>query len=427
MNRRGALVLALVLILGSSCGKQLLPTQPASDIAARDPVQALHASRTNDAAQIIGSTRSGAQFALYRPDHWNRDLVLYAHGYTPPTDPIHLPPIDGLRDQLLAMGFAVAYSSFSENGLAIKDGIRQTERVEELFADRLGRPRRTFVIGTSMGGVIAVALAEDDPEHYRGLLTVSGLIGGSRGLVDYIAHVRVLFDLYYPGVLQGDLLHIPPGLNLNQHVIGPAVQAMSANPQGAAIISQLVQTPVAFANGPELVGSIVQALALHFIELDDLLRRTHGDSFFDNSRVTYTGRLPAPVLADINARVARYRSTSDAQELLDDYYEPSGRLRIPMMTIYNERDPVVNPFNETRYRERVARRGHADLLVQRAFPRYGHSEVFSPQEISQAFAELVARAGRGDHDDDDRDSDSRAVAQGAARPDREMAGSHANR
>src|SRR5438093_2054669 len=209
MNRRwGASVLALLLVLGSSCGKQLLPTQPASDVAARDPVQALRVSRTSDAAQIIGSTRSGAQFALYRPDRWNGALVLYAHGYTAPGEPIHLPPIDNLRDQLLGMGFGVAYSSFSENGLAIKDGIRQTERVEELFADRLGRPRRTFLIGTSMGGVIAVALAEDGPEHYDGLLTVSGLIGGTRGLVDYIAHIRVLFDLYYPGVLPGRLHHV---------------------------------------------------------------------------------------------------------------------------------------------------------------------------------------------------------------------------
>jgi hypothetical protein len=35
------------------------------------------------------------------------------------------------------------------------------------------------------------------------------------------------------------------------------------------------------------------------------------------------------------------------------------------------------------------------------FPRYGHSELFTPQEISQAFAELAARAGQRHHDDDD--------------------------
>jgi pimeloyl-ACP methyl ester carboxylesterase len=411
----GMFLLALLLVVAPGCGKQLLPTQPTVETAPPDRAVEMRASRSKDAAEVIGRTQSGAIFAMYRPDHWKGDLVLYAHGFTAPTDPIHLPPIENLRDQLLAQGYAVAYSSFAENGLAVKDGIRQTERLVERFTDRLGRPRRVFLLGSSFGGLIAVALAERDPERYAGLLTVSGLIGGSRGLIDYIANVRVLFDLHYPGVLPGDLLHMPPGLNLNQHILGPAVQAMSAHPQGAGIISQLVQSPVPFANGPELVGSIATALALHFIELQDLLQRTEGESFFDNSNVTYSGALPAPVLADINARVARYHSTEDVQEFLDRYYETTGRLRIPMSTLYNERDPQVNAFNESRYRERVARRGRAELLVQRSFARYGHSELFTPEEITQALVELALRAGKRDRDDDgDRDSDRAAVAQGGA-------------
>ena len=409
-SRRSLCLLALLSTLGWGCGKHSLPTQPASDVAVERVVQESMSHRRNGAAEITGSTESGALFALYRPANWQGDLVLYAHGLTLPTDPIHLPPIDALRDQLLARGFAVAYSSFSENGLAVRNGIRSTAGVERIFSSRLGRPRRVFLIGSSFGGIIAVALAERDPDHYSGLLTVSGLIAGTRGLIDYVAHVRVLFDVYYPGVLQGDLFHIPPGLNLNQHVVGPAVQAMSANPQGAGIISQLVQTPVPFASGPELVGSIVQALGTHFVLLDDLLQRTDGDSFFDNSSVVYSGPLPAAVLADANARVARHHSSEDVQEFLDRNYEPSGRLRIPMLTLSNTRDPEVHAFNETRYAERVARRGRAGLLEQRAFARYGHTKLFTPEEIAQAFQELVARAPdrhRGRDRDDDGD---RAVA-----------------
>lgn len=396
-------LLALLLVFAPGCSQEL-PTQPAVDSASADRAVEMRASRRKDAAEVIGRTQSGALFAMYRPDHWKGDLVLYAHGFTPPTDPIHFPPIENLRDQLLAQGYAVAYSSFSENGLAVRDGIRQTERLVERFRDRLGRPRRVFIIGSSFGGLIAVAMAERDPDRYAGLLTVSGLIGGSRGLLDYMAHVRVLFDTVYPGVLPGDLLHMPSGLNLNQHVLGPAVQAMSANPQGAGIISQLVQSPVPFASGPELVESIATALGLHFIEIGDLLQRTNGESFFDNSGVTYSGPLPAPVLADINARVARHHSTEDAQEFLDRSYETTGRLKIPMLALSNTRDPQVPSFNESRYRERVARRGRPDLLEQRVIARYGHSEKFTPEEIAQAFGELVLRATRdrdGDDDDDD--------------------------
>ena len=405
------LLLTLLLVTSPGCGKQALPTQPATDITARDPAQDLRASRRGEAADIVGSTRSGALYSLHRPARWNRDLVLYAHGFTAPDDVIHLPPIEPLRDQLLSQGFAVAYSSFAENGLAIRDGIRQTERLEELFAERLGRPRRIFLIGSSMGGLVAVAMAERHPDRYAGVLTVSGLIGGSRGLVQYVGNVRVMFDVYYPGVLKGDLFHRPPGVSLNQHV-GAAVQAMSANPQGAAIISQVTQSPVPFANGPELVGSIATALGLHYVEVEDLLRRTGGDSFFENSKVAYSGALPPPVLADLNARIARFRSTSDAQEFFDDYYAPTGRLRIPMQTLYNERDPQVGAFNEALYRERVARRGSAALLVQKAFPRYGHSEVFTLDEILQGFEELVGRAGERSREDGRRDDDRPVAARG---------------
>lgn len=400
---RGASLLALLLALAPGCGKQL-PTRPAVDATARDVAVEMRAARRKDAAEVIGKTQSGALFAMYRPARWKGDLVLYAHGFTPPTDPIHLPPIEDLRDQLLAQGYAVAYSSFSENGLAVRDGIRQTEQLVGRFSDRLGRPRRVFIIGSSFGGLIAVAMAERDPERYAGLLTVSGLIGGSRGLLDYISHVRVLFDAVYPGVLPGDLLHMPPGLNLNQHVVGPAVQAMSTSPQGVGIISLLAPSPVPYASGPELVQSIATALSLHFIEIQDLLQRTNGESFFDNSSRTYSGPLPAALLADINARVARYHSTEDVQEFLDRNYETTGRLRIPMLALSNERDPQVPSWNESRYRERVAKRGRLDLLEQRSFARYGHSEKFTPADIAQAFGELVLRATR-DREDDDDDED----------------------
>src|SRR5262245_27612663 len=210
-RRRRLYWIALFVLLGASCGKQSLPTQPTTEQASVERVaQEMHNFRKDGAAQVTGSTESGALFSLSRPANWNGDLVLYAHGYTPPSDPIHLPPIEPLRDQLLAQGFGVAYSSFSENGLAVRDGIRHTAGVERIFERRLGRARRVFLIGSSFGGCIAVALAEREPEHQSGLLTVCGLIGGTQDLANYLSNVRVLFDVYYPGVLQVDLLHIPP-------------------------------------------------------------------------------------------------------------------------------------------------------------------------------------------------------------------------
>jgi pimeloyl-ACP methyl ester carboxylesterase len=387
------LSLAVVLLLLSGCDKRhaLVPTQPSltdPGLAERQAEPDRH--RHRGAREIRG--RIGRSFyALYRPAQWNGDLVLYAHGFTAPTAPVALPTgefADQARDLLLSRGFAVAFSSFSENGYAVKDGAQRTEELTALFRARLGRPKRVFLVGLSLGGQIVQMLAEQYPRRYAGAVTFSGVLGGTRRELDYVATVRVLFDYFYPGVLPGDLLHLPKGLDLDRDVIGPAVAAMAAHPERAFALSQIAQAPVPFADGNELVGSIVQALVLQAIELEDLLRRTRGQSFFDNQKTVYAGPLPPELLADLNARVARHRSGPEAERFMERYYEPTGRLRIPLLALHATRDPVVPYFHEEVYRDRVAAAGRAGMLEQRVQDRYGHSG-FGAEEIVAAFEGLV--------------------------------------
>jgi hypothetical protein len=74
--------------------------------------------------QATGTTADGAQYALLVPNDWNGDIVFYAHGIVPPLAPVSLPAATDwdnavtLRDALGQAGFAVAYSSFGENGYA---------------------------------------------------------------------------------------------------------------------------------------------------------------------------------------------------------------------------------------------------------------------------------------------------------------------
>ncbi len=392
MRSRTLLLLGLLLLFSGGCGRRHLATAP--EIQALDLKQeaTIDKGRNRGAASIIGKRPDGSLYALYRPARWNGDLVLYAHGFIAPGTPITLPETSDnlaqLRDALLAEGFAIAYSSFSQTGLAIQDGIQHTRQLGPLFARRLGKPERTFLLGHSMGGLIGLALAERDPDAYDGALLISGILGGSRAQIDYVANVRLLFDYFYPGVLPGDLLHFPPGTNLNTQFIGPAVAAMQAHPEGAFAISQIVQTPVPFASGEELVGSIVRALSLQAIEAGDLLQRTGGESFFDNSNTTYTGALPAPLLADINARLPRFQASRRVDRFYDRFYQPTGCLEIPVLSLSNRRDPVVPGFNETLYRNLVKARGNSDLLVQEVDERYGHTG-FSIERTVAAFEVLV--------------------------------------
>ena len=321
-----------------------------------------------------GEIGPGSSYFLHVPEGWNGDLVLYVHGYTAPFYPLGPPPtepVESLRDEVLALGLAFGYSTFSENGYALRDAVQRTQQLEGLFSARFGPPRRVYLVGYSLGGLAVLSLVERHPESYAGAVTVSGIVGGTKRELDYLGNVWVLFDLLYPGVLPWGLYDAPASFDPNQ-IIGPVVAAIQANPQPALILTQIDQTPIPFSNGEELVQSIVQALVLEGIALPDLLERTHGHPFFDNAKTTYTGNLPPEVLADINARVARYEARPDAEAWLRQQYEPSGKRAVPLISLHMLLDPVVPIFHEEVYHDLVKEAGADRFHLRRDVPGYGH-------------------------------------------------------
>lgn len=379
MKRMASVLIALAAV---GCGGENGPAEATGPELARAP-------RTG-AAQLQGTIGPGAIYALYRPDNWNGELIVYAHGFIDPAAPIALPTADqfpAVRDQLLGLGYGIAYTSFSENGFAVKDGMQRVHQLRALFGSRLGQPERTYVMGHSLGGGITVALAERFGTQFDGALAMCGMIGGSQAQIDYLANVRLLFDFFYPGALPGSVAFIPEGLNLNTALIAPAVAAMTASPAGAGAIASIAQTPVPFASGPELVQSIVSALGFHFRGFTDLVSRTHGELPFDNSETVYTGALPPATLAAINATVPRFDAAPQAANYVEQWFQPTGEISIPILTLHTSRDPSVPIFHETLYQALVAAAGNSDLLVQRTITRYGHC-TFTVQEMVQAFVAL---------------------------------------
>ena len=341
---------------------------------------------------VNGSTGPGSVYRLVRPSDWNGMLLLYAHGYVSKDVPVGITPDSELVISLAAaQGFAVAVSSFSENGYVVKDGTQRTHQLLGLFTSTFGRPARVYVAGASMGGLIAIRLVETWPNEFAGVLPVCALAGGVARQTDYSLNVRVLFDLFYPGALPGTAVDVPPGLDETQDIVNPAVAAMTANPSGAAAIAAITQTPVPFASGPELFESIATAL-VGAAGYPEILELTHGAPYFDNTATVYTGALPAPTLALINANVQRFAGSPAGRNALAHNYTPTGDLRIPALTLSTFRDPVVPGFHRLVYGQEVAAQGGADLLVQREVPGlfggYGHC-TFTPQELTNAFLDLV--------------------------------------
>jgi pimeloyl-ACP methyl ester carboxylesterase len=342
---------------------------------------------------VDGSTGPGSVYRLVRPSHWNGILLLYAHGYVSKDVPVGITPDDQLVISLLAgQGFAVAVSSFSENGWVLKDGTQRTHQLLGLFTSKFGKPARVYAAGASMGGLIAIRLIETWPDEFAGVLPACAVAGGLARQVDFMANVRVLFDLFYPGVLPGTAVDVPPGIDMIQDIVNPAVAAMTVDPTGAFAIASIAQTPVQFASGPELLESIATALG-GASGYPEILGLTHGQAYFDNTATLYTGALPAPTLAFINGNVQRFSGTPAGRNSLEHNYTPTGDLRIPALTLSTFRDPVIPGFHRTIYGEEVAANGNADRLVQRSVPGYaggyGHC-TFTLQELTQAFFDLVA-------------------------------------
>ena len=348
-------------------------------------------------AQIEGEIGPGALYGLSVPDEWNGDLVLYAHGYVPPVSPVELQDVSGeggdnpnaFRDALLDLGYGVAYSSFSENGYAVREGLTQTRQLRGLFASRVGKPNRTYVVGKSLGGLISLMAAEKHPDLFDGALPMCGLVGGGPLEIDYIYDVRVLFDYFYPGVLPSNALDVPDGTNPYAYV-GPVIAAISANPLPAVDLAAVDQVDLPYASFPQLINSVLNALFFNLVATADLSDRT-GGGFFDNSSTVYTGSSDDGAL---NEGVDRFEGTPRGRNYLENWYLPEGDLKLPVLTLHTAMDPVVPLFHEPAYAGIVAAAGRSDLLVQRTIPTYGHC-AFTLDEQVQAFQDLVTWAENG--------------------------------
>ena len=93
-----------------------------------------------------------------------------------------------------------------------------------------------------------------------------------------------------------------------------------------------------------------------------------------------------------NAGVDRLQSTADAKAFLKRNYEPDGDLHIPVITMHDQRDPLVPFFHEQRLHDAVAAAGQLDMLRQYNFASFGHASSTVQGQIPAKFLELVAWA-----------------------------------
>jgi pimeloyl-ACP methyl ester carboxylesterase len=353
------------------------------------------------AAEVDGQTTfegiagEGSAYRIDVPAAWNGSLVLYAHGIVHPDAPVVLPntqdDFNVLRDAVLARGFAVAYSSFSENGYAVKDAAQRTHQLKGLFSAHVGPPSRVYLVGHSLGAVAALKLAEMHPQHYSGALPMCGFDGGGQTEVDYLATARVLFDYFFPGAVPGDAFDVPPGIPFG--ISDPVFQRVFGSLMAGLRDGRTIEwarmarlAGVAQMNVSEIVTSGLSVIGYSVGYTNDLLERTHGHIPFDNQKTEYLGSSNDGAL---NLAVDRFASTPDALRYLDHNYHPTGALQIPTLTLRTARDPLIPMDHDEIFAGNVAANGASAFLVQRTVNRYGHCDM-TQSETLEAFLALVA-------------------------------------
>lgn len=350
---------------------------------------------------ITGTIADGSQYELAMPATWNGILVVYAHGIVDPQAPIAVPDVAPLRDGLMANGFAVAYSSFSSNGYAVKDGIQRTHQLKGLFTAQFARPRKTLLMGHSLGGLVVLALAEKYPDQYDGALPMCGVVGGSTAEVNYVANGRALYDLFFSSGVFGPFPYQLAG-NAGSPVLedfsqtSPAFQGVLANlmagyaasPYVTAQFAATVPIPVNQQDPQEVIKGALTLIGFHVRFGSDLIDRTHGRLPFDNTNTSYHDLLTPALDPTINAYVARYASSPDAMNYIKNYYTPTGQLKIPVVTLHTTRDPVVPVWHEDLLANAANAAGSGNMLVQTKVDAYGHC-TFTNEEMFTAFSKLV--------------------------------------
>src|SRR5205085_4089990 len=198
------------------------------------------------------------------------------------------------------------------NGYAVKEGVQRIHQLNGLFTAQFGPPSSILLIGKSLGGLVALKLAEQYPSEYNGALVMCGPVGGGTPEVKYLADARILFDYFFPGVLPGDVFHTPtldftPGSPTFNAVAG-ALQAGFFT-QGFPTVQLFYTAQLPASNPTEIVISGLTTMGFNVRFGNDVFSHTHGHIPYDNTAAGYSGSFDD---AALNTGVQRFGSDPDA-------------------------------------------------------------------------------------------------------------------
>lgn len=345
-----------------------------------------------------GVQDSGAVYRICMPTFpsWNGDLLVYAHGYVSPTEPVGIPEDqltlpDGtsIAEAANLMGFAFATTSYSTNGLAVLEGIADLVDLVDIFTVEKGTPNKVYLVGVSEGGLITTLAVEQHPDVFDGGLAMCGPYGDFGDQINYFGDFRVVFDYFFPGLMPGSPVDIPDDLietwesEYYTTTIKPAIE----DPANASLIGQLLNVanaPYDSADPSTKENTIERLLWYNVFATNDAIDKLGGQPF-DNQDQVYTG---SDDDAQLNQGVQRFSADQAALDEVAANYQTTGELGVPLVTLHTIGDPVVPYWHATRYRSKTIIADNIALHEHFEVDRYGHCS-FESDEVLYAFSRMV--------------------------------------
>lgn len=344
-----------------------------------------------------GAVSGQYTYRIEMPNNWNGDLVMWAHGFQGLEPELKVSNIP-VRKWFIDNGYAWAASSYSANGWAVRQGADDTKDLAEFFATSVSKPRRTFILGASMGGNVITDSLGNFPTLYSGAMPICGALTGLE-----------LFDYYLSYALVGEYIS---GINLvpaSRDPIGFYLQKYFGG------LLPILGQPKAYTPKGQQFDSIIKNLSggerPYRLEgmLTELVPSINYYSTWFNSaglgvinhntdtQVTTNIGLEYRIdpnlgldAAKLNREIRRIAANSEARITEGRYFYgiPSGRIYVPVMSYHTSGDAFVPVSMEVSYRQKVEARGNGSLLVQRLVRRPKHCE-FSDAEIIEGFSDLI--------------------------------------
>jgi pimeloyl-ACP methyl ester carboxylesterase len=375
-----------------------------------------------------GTSDSGATWVAHVPAAWNGTLILYSHGYGSMT--AQDAPDPATREALLAAGYAMVGSSYSGPSLwalaaAVDDQFDALRAIESI----IGPARRAIAWGTSMGGLVSALAAQNPRGLIDGALTTCGIVGGGVNLLNYqLDGEYAVSHLLSEHPIKLVRFQNQAEADASVAALNKVTTDAQRTPRGRARIAlaaALANVPTWFdpttgAPGPHdyAAQEVQQQRTLvgpgwaRYVGARPQLEIAAGGNASWTAGVDYTRLLAGSSHArqvralyraaglDLRKDLARLTRHADieadpkAVATLTRTSVPTGRLRVPALTIHTVHDQLVPVEHQNWYAERVARAGSGPLLRQAYVGTTGHC-AFQRNETLAALHALEYRIETG--------------------------------